>query len=141
MPFLLLIFEREDRTRWSAAQAREAAAAMTQFTDELRERGLYLASTPLRPSAEGARVESRAGRRIVVDGPFAETKEIVGGFILVDCRTRDEAIALASECPAAAWSTIEVRETATSCAGDLDDAPPSPRRDATSTPEPTPRSA
>jgi hypothetical protein len=51
----------------------------------------------------------RDGVARVVDGPFAETKEMVGGFFLVDCDTRDEALALARECPAAEWLTVEVR--------------------------------
>ena len=56
------------------------------------------------------RTARRGGRRVTTDGPFTESKEIVGGFFLVDCATRDEAIALARECPAADWATIEVHE-------------------------------
>jgi hypothetical protein len=56
-------------------------------------------------------LQVRAGRARVVDGPFAEAKEMVGGFFLVDVPTRQEALAIASECPAAEWATVEVRET------------------------------
>ena len=52
------------------------------------------------------------GQARLVDGPFAETKEMVGGFYLLDCATRDEAVAIARECPAAEWATVEVREVA-----------------------------
>ena len=52
----------------------------------------------------------RDGERSVIDGPFAEAKEMIGGFFLLDCDTREEALALAAECPAAAWATVEVRE-------------------------------
>jgi hypothetical protein len=54
-------------------------------------------------------VQVRDGRRTLVDGPFSESKEMVGGFFLVDCRTREEAVAIAAECPAAEWATVEVR--------------------------------
>ena len=53
----------------------------------------------------------RAGQRRLLDGPFAEAKEMVGGYFLLDCATRDEAVAIAAQCPAAAWATVEVRET------------------------------
>jgi len=56
------------------------------------------------------RVEVRGGKRTLIDGPFAESKEIVGGFFLLDCRTKEQAIAIASECPATEWATVEVRE-------------------------------
>jgi hypothetical protein len=54
----------------------------------------------------------RGGRTQVVDGPFSEAKEMVGGFFLVDCDTRDEALAIAAQCPAAEWCTVEVRALA-----------------------------
>jgi len=53
----------------------------------------------------------RGGKRNVVDGPFTEAKELVGGFFLLDVKTREEALALAGECPASQWATLEVRET------------------------------
>ena len=56
------------------------------------------------------RLSVHEGRRKVVDGPFTEAKEFVGGFFLLDCPTREQALGLASECPAAEWATIEVRE-------------------------------
>ena len=59
-----------------------------------------------------ARIKVREGRAQVVDGPFAEAKEMVGGFFLLDVASRDEAVAIARECPAAEWATVEVREVA-----------------------------
>jgi len=56
------------------------------------------------------RVQVRGGKASFVDGPFAEAKEMVGGFFLLDCETKEEAIAIAGECPAAEWATVEVRE-------------------------------
>jgi hypothetical protein len=61
---------------------------------------------------DAARVRVRNGKAQVLDGPFAEAKEMVGGFFLLNCRTRDEALAIARRCPAAEWATVEVRETA-----------------------------
>jgi hypothetical protein len=57
-------------------------------------------------------VRVRGGQAQVLDGPFAEAKEMIGGFFLLDCRTREEALAIARACPAAEWATVEVRETA-----------------------------
>ena len=56
------------------------------------------------------RIEVRDGKRVLRDGPFTEAKEIVAGFFFLDCKTREEAIAIADICPAAEWSTVEVRE-------------------------------
>jgi hypothetical protein len=111
MPYMLLVMEargrREDRP---VEQAQKECAVMDAFADSLKTRGVYLASQSLRCLTDGTRVESRGGKRRVVDGPFAEAKELVGGFFLLDVATREQAVALAAECPAAAWASIEVRE-------------------------------
>ena len=60
--------------------------------------------------AKGVRVQVRDGRSRLVDGPFTEAKEMIGGFFLLDVATRDEAVAIAQACPAAEWATVEVRE-------------------------------
>jgi hypothetical protein len=64
----------------------------------------------LKTDATAARVHVRESQPTVVDGPFAESKEVVGGFFLLTCATREQAIAIAGECPAAKWATVEVRE-------------------------------
>jgi hypothetical protein len=113
MPYMLLIIEPvEQRRSRSDAEGRAAYAQMQAFGQGLKERGLLLASESLRSQADAARVEVRNGKRHVLDGPFAEAKEMIGGFFLLDCQTRDEAVAIAADCPAAAWSTIEVRALA-----------------------------
>jgi hypothetical protein len=81
---------------------------MLDYTESLRARGVLLASDSLR--ARAARLSVRDGRQSVVDGPFTESKELVGGFFLLECATREQALGLAAECPAAQWATIEVRE-------------------------------
>ncbi len=111
MPYLLLILEQGERRRnRSAEDGRRAYARMVRFTEDLKARGVHKASDSLRSDAEGVRVEARGGKRTLIDGPFAESKEIVGGFFLLDCQTKEQAIAIASECPATEWATVEVRE-------------------------------
>jgi hypothetical protein len=113
MAYMLLMVEpvgqRQARTQ---TEGREAYAKMVSWAQNLKDRGLLLATESLRSQASATRIERRGGRTHITDGPFAETKEMVGGFFLIDCATRDEAIAIASECPAADWLTVEVRGVA-----------------------------
>jgi len=110
MSYLLLIVEppgqRQDRGR-EAGQA--VYARMVQYTDSLKARGVLVGTNSLK--SEGARLTIRGGTRTVVDGPFTEAKELVGGYFLLNVMTREEALAFAGECPAAEWATVEVRET------------------------------
>jgi hypothetical protein len=113
MAYMLLMMEpigqRQART---AAEGREAYASMVRWAESLKERGLLMAAESLRSQASASRVQLRSGRAHVTDGPFAETKEMIGGFFLVNCATQQEALALAHECPAAEWLTVEVRGVA-----------------------------
>src|SRR6187549_1782210 len=113
MAHLLLMIEpigqRESRTE---AEGREAYAKMVGWAESLQQRGLLLAAESLRSPASASRLQVRAGRTQIIDGPFPETKEMIGGFFLVNCATQQEAIAIASECPAAEWLTVEVRAVA-----------------------------
>ena len=112
MAYMLLMMEpvgqRQART---PAEGREAYARMVDWSESLQKRGLLIATESLRSQA-GARVQVRDGRTHVLDGPFAETKELIGGFFLINCETQPEAIAIARECPAAEWLTVEVRGVA-----------------------------
>jgi hypothetical protein len=114
MSYLLLIVEpRDQRAARTPEEARAVYDEMAAFGGELNERGLLLASESLRPDAHGVRVQrSDAGPPQLRDGPFAESKEMVGGFFLLDVATRDEAVEIAKRCPAAGWATVEVRECA-----------------------------
>ena len=78
----------------------------------LQARGLLRASESLASTEQAVRLQVRDGQTRLTDGPFAETKEMVGGFFLIDCATREEAVAIARDCPAAEWATVEVRELA-----------------------------
>ena len=113
MAHMLLMIEpigqRESRTE---AEGREAYARMVSWAESLQQRGLLIAAESLRSPSSASRLQVRAGRTHVVDGPFPETKEMIGGFFLLNCATRQEAMAIAGECPAAEWLTVEVRAVA-----------------------------
>jgi len=110
MPYLLLILEpKGQRRQRSAAEGQAVYGRMLDYARTLKERGVLVAVESLRE--DGVRLNVEAGRKRVVDGPFAESKELIGGFFLLSCDSRDEALELASECPAAEWATVEVRET------------------------------
>ena len=113
MAYLLLIIEpRGQRDTRAPEEARGLYEEMLKFGEGLAARGLLQASESLRPDKHGVRVQIRDNKPQLRDGPFSEAKEMVGGFFLVNCATREEAVAIASACPAARWATVEVREVA-----------------------------
>ena len=90
----------------------ELIGAMLKYNEDLVKAGVLLAAEGLYDSSRGSRVVYKAGRKSVVDGPFAEAKEMIGGFFLLDTASEDEALAIAAECPAAEWCSVEVRQLA-----------------------------
>ena len=111
MAYALLIVETPgERDMRSEAEARERYDRMVRFGQDLKERGLLTLSQSLTSDRSGARVRGQGAEASVVDGPFSEAKEMIGGFFLLMCDSRDQAIAIARECPAAGWATVEVRE-------------------------------
>jgi len=115
MPYLLLIVEpRGQRAACPQDEAHRRYDAMMAFAGELQRDGVLLRAESLRPDDHAARVSRRAPdtRPSLVDGPFAEAKEMVGGFFLIDVATREEAIAIAGRCPAVDFAAVEVRECA-----------------------------
>jgi len=111
MSYMLLILEPPgQRATRTEAEGRELYERMVRFSDDLKARGVLRASQSLRTDADGVRVRSRGGRREQIDGPFAESKEMIGGYFILDVATREEAVAIAGEVPAAEWATVEVRE-------------------------------
>ncbi len=111
MAYALLIAEPAgQRQSRSEAEGRALYDRMLQFSEELRSRGLLTIAQSLKTDAQGARVRVQGNQSTVVDGPFAEAKEMIGGLFLLTCETKEQAIAIAKECPAAHWATIEVRE-------------------------------
>lgn len=112
MAYMLLIHEEVGQRRQrSEAEGHAVYERMVRFAGSLKQRGVLRAVESLASLDDSARLQVRGGKARVVDGPFAEAKEMVGGFFLVDVATREEALAIARECPAAEWATVEVRET------------------------------
>ena len=111
MAYALVILEppgqRQARTE---EQGRAVYDRMVRFSEELRGRGLLTLAQSLASDASGARVRVQNRQATIVDGPFAEAREMVGGFLLLTCESRAEAVAIARQCPAAEWATVEVRE-------------------------------
>ena len=110
MAYMLLIHEPVgQRAQRSDAQGREVYDRMLQFAAGLKRRGILRVAESLSSQDDSARVKVRSGQPHVLDGPFAEAKERVGGIFLVDVPTLQDAVALARECPAAEWAEVEVR--------------------------------
>jgi hypothetical protein len=107
MKYMLLIYS--DEKAWTEADREQCFKDSTAFTHELNKQGKYLAASPLQPVATATSVRVREGRRQVTDGPFAETREQLGGYFLIDAANLDEAIGIAGRIPAAKKGTVEIR--------------------------------
>ena len=111
MSYMLLIVEPAgQRDTRSEEEGRALYQRMLDFSAALDARGVLSLAQSLKSDREGVRVRVRGGKRSFVDGPFSEAKEMVGGFFLLRCDTKEEALAIAAECPAAEWASVEVRE-------------------------------
>lgn len=110
MRYMLLIWENE---ALSAARSETEQAAIFDeyrtFTDDLREKDVFRAGDPLLPSETASTVRVREGKTVTTDGPFAETREQLGGYYIVDCETLEEARGYAARIPTARDGAIEVR--------------------------------
>jgi hypothetical protein len=107
MKYMLLIY-RDEQTL-SETERQECYAESTRLVHEIQSNGQYLASNPLQPTSMATSVQVRNGKRLVTDGPFAETREQLGGYFLIDVKNLDEAIAIAARIPMARKGTVEVR--------------------------------
>ena len=113
MSYMLLIHEAVgQRATRSEDEGRALYERMLRFGDALREEGVLLGAQSLAPQSRATRVQVEGGKTRAVDGPFAEAKEMIGGFFHVDVATHAEAVALAARCPAAERATVEVRALA-----------------------------
>ena len=111
MPHMLLIVEPLGQRGTRGVEGGQVAyQQMLDFTDELSRSGVLMTSSSLASAATRLQRPSGAATSRVIDGPFAEAKEMIGGFFLLNCTTRDAALAWAERCPAAVWATVEVRE-------------------------------
>jgi hypothetical protein len=88
----------------------EAVEKMMRFNEELKEAGVLVTLDGLHPPSMGARVSFKNGTPVVTDGPFTESKEVIGGYWMIDVKSREEAIAWATRCPASGNEVIEIRQ-------------------------------
>lgn len=107
MKYLLLIYHEEQAL--SQTDREHCYGESTQLAQELHAKGQFLSAAPLHPVATATSVRVRDGKQFVTDGPFAETREQLGGFFLVDAKDLNEAIAIAAQIPGARFGTIEIR--------------------------------
>ena len=107
MKYMLLIYADEQvRTDAEREQCYQESA---QFARELESKGQYIAASPLQPVATATSIRMRDGKPFVTDGPFAETREQLGGYFLIDAKNLDEAIDIAARIPAGQKGTVEIR--------------------------------
>ena len=109
MRYLLMIYEVDRGAITSRDEMESDLARYAAFTREARRRDAYRAGEALEPTSTATTVRIRDGQTVVTDGPFAETKEFLGGFYLVECRDLDEAIDLAKMIPSAERGSVEIR--------------------------------
>lgn len=107
MKFMLLIYGAENA--WSEAERNACYAESAQLARDLSVSGHYLAASPLKSVATATSVKVRDGKPIITDGPFAETREQLGGYFLVEARDHDEALQIAQRIPGARFGTVEIR--------------------------------
>lgn len=114
MQYLLLIYGAENH--WETLTEAERQNVIQQFIifrQDLLNSGKYVGGNPLQPVSTARTVRIRSGRKLVTDGPFAETKEQLGGYFLVEAKNLDEAQAIAARIPSVSWGSIEVRPVVT----------------------------
>jgi hypothetical protein len=108
MRFMMIMIPNVSEENWHPTA--EDIAPMSRFNDELTRAGVLLALDGLQPPGKGARVAFANGKPSVTDGPFTEAKEVIGGYWLIQARSREEAVEWASRCPANDGDIIEVRQ-------------------------------
>jgi hypothetical protein len=109
MRYLLLIYSAETMEQPSEEAAAAQIAAYDTFTNEVNRRGVYLGGEALHPTTAATTVRVRGNETLTTDGPYAETKEALGGYYLLDARDLDEAIELAAMIPGAQHGGVEIR--------------------------------
>lgn len=107
MKYLLLIYGDEHALNHSERQ--ECYTESTQLAHQLQTNGQYLGANPLHPTSMATSVRVREGKRLLTDGPFAETREQLGGYFLIEAKNLDEALEVAGKIPMARKGTVEVR--------------------------------
>jgi hypothetical protein len=108
MKYMMLIY-LDEKNAITEDERQHCYVESTQLAHDLKASGQYLAASPLQPTSTATSLRLRDGRRLITDGPFAETREQLGGYFLVEARDLDGAIAIASRIPAARFGTVEIR--------------------------------
>jgi hypothetical protein len=107
MKYMLLVYLAEDAM--TEKEREDCYVKSAQLARDIHAAGQYLDASPLQPTATATSIQVRDGKRLVTDGPFAETREQLGGYYLIDASDLDEAMRIAERVPAARWGTIEIR--------------------------------
>jgi hypothetical protein len=107
MKYMLLVYL--DENAMNEAERADCYVKSAQLAQEIHAKGQFLDASPLHPTPSATSVRVRDGRKIVTDGPFAETREQLGGYYLIDGKNLDEAILIAERIPGAKWGTVEIR--------------------------------
>lgn len=107
MKYMLLVYLNEQAM--TDEERAHCYVESAQLTQELSARNQYLAASPLHPVATATSVRVREGKRLITDGPFAETREQLGGYYVIEARDLDEAISIAERVPPAKFGTVEIR--------------------------------
>jgi hypothetical protein len=111
MRFMMLMIPKGYETAApDAVPSAEAVSAMMKYNEALKAAGVLITLDGLHPPSAGVRVSFSGGKPLVTDGPFIEAKEVIGGYWMIDVKSRDEAIAWAKRCPASDNETIEIRQ-------------------------------
>ena len=111
MRFMMLMIPKGyEAAAPDAMPTAEAVAAMMKYNEALKQAGVLITLDGLHPPSTGARVSFAGGKPLVTDGPFAEAKEVIGGYWMIDVKSRDEAIVWAKRCPASDNEIIEIRQ-------------------------------
>ena len=109
MRYLVLIYSEESTSPPPQERLQEVRTTYRAYTTMLRDRAAFVDGDELQPTATATTIRVRDGQTLITDGPFAETKEALGGFYLIEAADLDEAIDLARACPGANWGSIELR--------------------------------
>jgi hypothetical protein len=109
MKYMLLIYSEPPEREPTPEEWAASMPAWVAYGEELRKRGAYIDAAPLANKASATTVRVRDGQRVVTDGPFAETKEVLGGYYIVEAPSIDGALEAAAMCPGALYGSVEVR--------------------------------
>lgn len=117
MKYMLLIYGQDPEPAMAGDQTMGSVEAWAGYTKSLVDAGILRGGDPLAGTTSATTVRVRDGRRLVTDGPFAETKEVLGGYYLLECDDLDTALDAAARCPGAVYGSVEVRPLAEPAAG------------------------